>query len=265
MQVKRGGHRSNVQTPTPGSQQYRAAIALTAETVHRRSRAYRALIIAVVILVAVAIVGALVTRSLRWTVAMLALFPMSAFFFMVDGLLVELWRRRVLQLWVDEAVDLPSFRTAMSAASALPTRTVRAMLDTLPVVEIQTRTEAATASKRLLASMVRAQNAFETYDSIATAGMLALSMTAVIGAAATGSWSPMLIIVAAPLLLIASRALARRALRMSRPTPSQLREAELNPGAFRSLAERLNWRGVPAKERDRFLTAVAATADPLAE
>jgi hypothetical protein len=252
--------RKNVQ---PTAHEYKRAVALTTETIHRRTTRYRTLVVIFVLVAATCILGAAIQRSWLGFLGLLLLIPLGAAFFSLDAWLVARWRRQILELWADSGLDLQNFRKMMMSMAALPPRTVAAMVDTLPLSADADGVRPADAGlRRLLVQVLRGIDARDTYGSTARAAAITLTVVAMITAAAGHTWTPVFAVALAPVFVAGSRAMATHALRRAIPAPSGLRDAGLTPAVFVAAVSQIAWRGIPAKQRNRFLKAVSGSPEP---
>ena len=112
---------------------YRIAIDLTTQTIDKRAKYYRNLIVAVVFTSLASIGGALVSWSLLSLSGVFLLFPICGLFFFIDAKLLNQWRSQLFQHWVKKDIDFCSFCDAVNAISILPKNTLQGMLVTLPI------------------------------------------------------------------------------------------------------------------------------------
>jgi hypothetical protein len=257
----RDAHTRN--TVAARAQEYSRAIALTIQTIHRRTTRYRTLVVLFVAIPAISLLGVAILRSWLALLGLLLLAPLGAAF--LDTWLVAKWRQGILQLWAGHGLDLQSFRKAIKSVTALPPTTVATMLDTLPTMSYAEALGASDESRRqLFVTLLRAIDMREAYGSTARAAAITLAVAAMITIAANHTWTPLFLVALAPLLVAGSRAMAARELRRSIPAPSALHDAGLTPAMFVVAVSQIDWRGVPAKERARFLGTVSHSSVPVA-
>jgi hypothetical protein len=111
---------------------YRPAIDHTAQTIQRRARYFRNLVVVVVLIGLVSLAGAALQRSFAPLAGSLVVIPTCAAFFLLDHRLLDQWRNWLLRAWTTGEIDLAAFRAAIRANPALPRDTMEGMLATLP-------------------------------------------------------------------------------------------------------------------------------------
>ena len=109
---------------------YRIAIDLFTSSIDRRARAYRNLVVAVVMLVAASIGLSLGLWSAFPLTLSLLVVPVCGLFFWMDAKTVHRWRSKTLASWVLGEIDLAALCQAIRANPLLPTKTVDGMLET---------------------------------------------------------------------------------------------------------------------------------------
>ncbi len=112
---------------------YRTAIDLTTQTIDKRSRFYRNLIIAVVLTSLTSISWAVVIWSLLPLSGFFLLFPICGLFFIIDVRVLNQWRIQLLQSWIRKDIDFRNFYDAINSISILPKNTLQGMLTTVPI------------------------------------------------------------------------------------------------------------------------------------
>jgi hypothetical protein len=131
---------------------YKTAIDLTTQTIGKRARYYRNLIVIVVLIGLSSIGFALLMWSFKPLAGLLLLFPVCALFFLIDAKLLERWRSKLLQSWASKAIDFSALDDALNAISILPKETLQGMLATLPRVTEITAEQAIPQSTRVAVS-----------------------------------------------------------------------------------------------------------------
>lgn len=182
------------------------AVRATQRTLERRARAYRAAAICVgVVLVAAVLIA---VARLDWRPLLLAalLVPVVGIFLIIDSRTVRAWQRRILGLWMREALSLSELRATLQGMQHLPTGTIRGMLDRLPASEHPEELDqlAAAARSSLAAGCLECARREERRTVLSAIGATVF----VCSLAATGS-TPVLVLLPAALLglvlVIASR------------------------------------------------------------
>ncbi len=111
------------------------ALHLTTRTIDRRAFHFRNLVILIVAVFLGFVIGAIVERSFQPLLGWLTMIPLCGGFLILDNYLVGRWRRTILALWTDEALNLDDFLASISSLRMLPKATLDAMLATLPAIQ----------------------------------------------------------------------------------------------------------------------------------
>jgi hypothetical protein len=111
---------------------YKNAIDLTMDTIARRAKSYRNLVVAVVLIGFCSIAVAVATWSFAPLAGFVLLFPVCCLFFFLDDRQVERWRSRLLADWTKGEIEFRYLREAVEANPRLPKNTLQGMLETLP-------------------------------------------------------------------------------------------------------------------------------------
>lgn len=105
---------------------------LTTRLLDRRSRGYRNLVVAVVLIGLAAAVVALVAWDWRPLLGGLLAVPAVGVGLTLDARRVADWRREVLAAWVAGRLDLGVLRDTFTSVKPLPARTLAGLFDPLP-------------------------------------------------------------------------------------------------------------------------------------
>jgi|APLak6261659701_1056019.scaffolds.fasta_scaffold00012_12 hypothetical protein len=127
---------------------YRNAIDLTTQTIDKRARYYRNLVVAVVLTSLVSIGWATMTWSLSPLSGLLLIFPISILFFFMDARLLNQWRSQLFQSWSKKDIDFCGLSHAVNAIPILPKDTLQGMLATLPIADNISAEQVITSSTR---------------------------------------------------------------------------------------------------------------------
>lgn len=111
---------------------YRIAIDLTTQTIDKRAKYYRNLIVSVVSVVLLSIGSAIFVWSWAPMAGFFFLFPVIGFYFLLDSKLLNDWRFKLLESWVRGEIDFRAFQQTVDAIPSLPKNTLQGMLATLP-------------------------------------------------------------------------------------------------------------------------------------
>jgi hypothetical protein len=216
---------------------YRIAILQTITTIDTRTRYFRNLVVAMV-LVTVSSIGA---AALTWTflplAGLLLLFPAWGIFFFVDGKLLNDWRSRLLYAWVRKDIELRGFCDAVSAIPTLPKETVQSMLATLPSVgDLTAEQQISSSTREAAAGRATAIYACQSDAVALNATVFVIASCLLIAAVILWMWQPILGIGLLVLVSFMRKWLRRRRLRAfrertaaarARPDFSNVKYAEL--------------------------------------
>jgi hypothetical protein len=246
-------------TQPPIGRTYEEALQITQATIQRRGRAYRTLVVTVVLVSAMSMGGAAVLLSWKMLAGLLAVPASCGAFLTVDNWLVSEWRRRIVTLWADDSLELKSFEEAVRSMRTLPTHTVSTMLASLPapaaVEHVQPH-----GVRHALALTLRAIDVADTCQTVAISASVMLVTGAGIWAIVAHSWLPITTCVTLPAMFAANRVVGALELRRARLDGAEQLMSRVDLRAFTSAAVQIDWRTVPARQRDRFLKRVAGPA-----
>jgi hypothetical protein len=169
------------------------AFDLTTHTIDRRARAYRNLVVLISIIGIVAVLWAAISWSGRPLLMLVSLLPLCSGFLVLDSVLVNRWRDRVMRLWVEDDLDLNLFASSVAAIRILPANTLRAMLASLPCDKQVTVTgELTRPVKEALAITASANHRAQTELTIIAAISHLLAVIFFTWAIFTWDWHPLL-------------------------------------------------------------------------
>jgi hypothetical protein len=172
---------------------YRTAIDLTTQTIDKRAKYYRNLVVTVVFATLASIGWALVSWSLSPLSGLFLLFPICGLFFFIDARLLNEWRSQLFQHWAKKEIDFSSFCDAINAISILPKETLQAMLATLPVTGDIIAEQTITSSTRAAVASSIEVNHVNQSDAIAfKVSGFAIVVVSLILALALCIWQPLL-------------------------------------------------------------------------
>lgn len=205
---------------------YPQAIDATTEAIRVRARNYRNMVVVIASTILISLIAALAT----WSPSPLALLALlvgeCGVFLYWDARLLAVWRARVLGPWSQHEIDLLSLEHALRAIPNLPPATLSSMLRTLPAPNDIASEHSISGNTR---RAVRVANEFvhgsRASGLLVRAATMSMASLAVVVAAFTRDWMPLLV-VALPLcepLLV--RWWRRRRLRSALSQISACREA----------------------------------------
>jgi hypothetical protein len=172
---------------------YRSAIDRTTDTIDRRARYFRNLIVIVVSVALVSIVSAVIARAFWPLACSLLLLPICGFFFVLDSKLLDHWRSHLLETWVKKDIDFRALCGALNAVPKLPRETVRSMLATLPSAgDLLAEQRISSSTREAVAVAVTGIHGRQSNTVALKASAAAIVSTSVIVAMALRMWEPLL-------------------------------------------------------------------------
>jgi hypothetical protein len=172
---------------------YSNAIKGTSRTIERRIKYFRVLIIIVASIVVVSAAWSAIGLTLIPLSGLLLLFPTITAYFWIDSRLLDTWRSQLMESWKGKQLDLRTFHETMTSIPTLPKGTLNGMLATLPISSNDERVISA-STRGAIAVTVTRLNRYHSDPLALNAGACAIAASAVIFAAGTRAWQPMLAI-----------------------------------------------------------------------
>lgn len=233
---------------------YRIALDSTAQTIERRTKHYRRLIICVVLISIGSVTGSIIVGNVLALSGLVWLFPACVLFFYLDGRLLNRWRSNLLRFWVKKELEFRYFFDAVGAANTLPKDTLQGMTSSLPVandiaIGLERNLSGATRTAiALVISMIdacrSARLACKTIGFTVVAGVLNAVCVFWI-------WYPLLFLLCLPLLHEAEKIALRLRLKEVQKSLHLVRQnSEFDAHAYSEIIEFLDWESnaLPAKE-----------------
>jgi len=243
------------------SSAFRLVVEETRETLHERVRRFRWLIILLSLIVALSLVGTVAFGSWRPLAGLLFCIPLAAGFLWFDTRRVEQWQEWILNLWLHGRLDVALFRQEIVKFRAIPERSLRGMLETLPDLApdvpwgmLPGRIRWATAETAVtLLGLQRDRTA-----AAAAASLIAAAAVAA-GVAALSPGPLALAAAAAPLPLLVARVRGWRLRRLERAVSQQEWTVKDRPTLRKGL-ESLDWGAVSAAARGEWIDRLLGPA-----
>lgn len=172
---------------------YRTAIDLTTQTIDKRAKYYRNLIVAVVLTSLASIGWSIAIGSLSPLLGLLLLLPICGLFFFFDAYLLNQWRSQLLQYWVKKEIDFCSFCNAVNAISILPKNTLLGMLESLPVAgDIIAEQAISSSTREAIAANIIVDHANQSDVIVFKVAGFGIVVGSLILAIILQSWKPLL-------------------------------------------------------------------------
>ncbi|HMB91051.1 MAG TPA: hypothetical protein VKP65_09410 [Rhodothermales bacterium] len=229
------------------------AVQHTLRVMERRSRWFRNMVIAVVMIPVASGVWALVAGSWLPLLGLLVLVPVCVLFLLLDVRALQQWQRYLFARWQDGSIKLDVFAHAIDAMPKLPKHTLKAMLDTLPTQDLDARIRQPSATTReALIATVEAISRYEIARQAWILGGVVVALVSVIGAVVQMVWLPLAgLLVPGLLLLLWHRYQQRGRHHLKTRMQSLVDEPDFEPDIYRARTARLD------------ATALAPTDEPI--
>jgi energy-converting hydrogenase Eha subunit C len=244
--------------PQPAVSAYRVAIEQTTGAINRRAKYFRNLIVSVAMVSLGSIICAAGTQTFWPLIALLLLFPACTLFFLLDAILMNDWRSRLLESWTRKQLDFEGLRLAVATIPSLPKNTVQGMLATLPRADDLVAEQGVSRSTR--GALAVAIGAIDSCAADALAFKVASHaiVSCSLGAAAVvWTWKPLLGIIAVGLLLLATRVSQRLRLRVATfKTIAAQGQPDFDARQYLKVLGGLAWDPISPSAKARFLEGV---------
>lgn len=233
----------------------RAALELTIQTLGRRGRGYRFLVIAVVVIIILITIACLIAGSVRPLAGLLYLVLACSLYFCWDASVLTQWRTALFASWSALQIDFAALRQGLSMNAALPQLAVAGMLDTLPfAADAGTERKLTVPTRVALQSTVLAIHACRSDGLVLHCIAHALVATAVVVAVGVHRWSPLLAGASIVLLLLSRRIATRRRVNaLSSRLQSLRQQPDFDAQGYVQLATGLDWSPIPSQQKLRLL------------
>ena len=239
---------------------YRIAIDQTTQTIDRRAKHYRNLIVAVTIVG----LGSIFWAGIAWSwlplVGIFLLVPFCGLYLFIDGKLLNRWQHELFAHWERGELDFRALCDAVTAISTLPKNTVESMLETLPSAgDLVTEQSISSSTRKAIAAVVTTIHACRS-DGIAFKAVgYTITGSVLIVAAALWMWQPLLGILSVSLVLLLRKWLKTRRLKGIREriiTAQQ--EPDFHLEKFLEIVSKIYWTPISASEKKTILATLAS-------
>jgi hypothetical protein len=238
---------------------YRVAIDQTTQTIDRRAKHFRNLIVAVTIIG----LGSIFWAGIAWSWLPLAgiflLVPICGLYLFLDSKLLNHWRINLLARWEKGAIDFRALYDAVIAISTLPKNTVESMLETLPIVgDLVAEQSISSSTRKAIAAVVTTIHACRSDHIAFKATGYTITGGVLIVAAALWMWQPLLGLFTVSLVLLLRKWLKTRRLKGIREriiTAQQ--EPDFHLEKFLEIVSKIHWTPISASEKKTILATLA--------
>lgn len=239
---------------------YRVAIDQTTQTIDRRAKHFRNLIVAVTIVG----LGSILWAGIAWSwlplVGIFLLVPFCGLYLFIDEKLLSQWRHELFAGWEKGEIDFRALYDAVIAISTLPKNTVESMLEMLPSAgDLVTEQSISPSTREAIAAVVttiyacRSDHiAFKAAGYTITGGVLIVAMT-------LWMWQPLLGVFTVSLVLLLRRWVKTRRLKSAREriiTAQQ--EPDFHLEKFLEIVREIHWTPISASEKKTILATLAS-------
>ena len=239
---------------------YRVAIDNTTQTIDRRAKHYRNLIIAV----SFVSLGSILLAGIAWSWLPLAgiflLIPICGLYLFFDGKLLNQWRHELFVAWVKGEIDFRAFYEAVIPISTLPKDTVQSMLETLPFAgDLVTEQSISSSTRKAIAAVVTTIHACRSDHIAFKAAGYTITGGVLIIAAALWMWQPLLGVFTVSLVLSLRKWLKTRRIKGAREriiTAQQ--EPDFDSERFLNIISKIHWTPISASEKKTILTTLSS-------
>jgi hypothetical protein len=238
---------------------YRVAIDHTTQTIDRRAKHFRNLIVAVTFID----LGSILWAGIAWSWFPLAgiflLIPFCGLYFFIDEKLLSQWQHGLFAQWEKSELDFSALHEAVTSISTLPKNTVESMLETLPSAgELVAEQSVSSSTRRAIVAVVIAIHACRA-DSIAfkTAGY-SIAGGVILVAVLFRMWQPILGLFVVILVFLLRRWVkAQRLLGARERIINVQQKPDFSLEKFLKIVNQVNWSPIPTKEREKFLAGLS--------
>lgn len=214
----------------------------TLRVLERRSRWFRNVVIAVVLIPVASGVGALVAGSWLPLLGLLVLVPVCILFLLLDVWVVQQWQRFLFARWQEGRIKLDVFSHALDAMPQLPKHTVRAMLNTLPTQALDARIhQPSTTTREALVATVEVISRYEVARQAWILGGVVVALVSITGAVVLMAWWPLAGLLVSAMLPLCWRWYQQRGRQQLKARLLPLvEESDFEPSIYRARTERLD-------------------------
>ncbi len=233
---------------------YRSLLDLTSEILIERTKCYRALVIAFVVISLLSIVISIVTMNLWPMTGFLLLIPAYSLFLLCDGIKLNQWRTQVLISWKSKAIDINALKQALTTNKVLPPQTLDGMLETLfDAGDLVTEQSVPVCVREALADALTARDN-NLFIALLGKAMLQTIAVLIILSAIILNACLLLMLLVVPIVVIVSNGYNRRILSKVVIQGKKNREAsDFDIAQYQNIAKTVSWHGVSPKDKDKIL------------
>jgi hypothetical protein len=241
---------------------YRIAIDHTTQTIDRRAKHYRNLIVVVTFVSLGSILWAGIVRSWSPLAGIFLLVPLCGLYFFFDEKLLNQWRHELFAQWEKGKLDFRALYDAVTSISTLPKNSVESMLETLPSVgDLVTEQSISSSTRHAIAAVVTAIHACRSDHVAFKAAGYSIAGGVLIAAVVFWMWQPILGLFALSLVLLLRRWVKIQRLKGAKEKIIKAQqEPEFNLEKFLEIVSKIHWSPISASEKETFLTTLCGAA-----
>ena len=241
---------------------YRFAIDFTTQTIDRRARYYRNLIVVVTIIGIGSAVWALVLWSMKPLLGIFFMAPACGAFLVVDSRLLIQWRNQLLARWIAGELNFGGFSDALGAMSVLPKGTLQSMLGTLPLGDDPLKEfDVSPDTREAIAALVIAMQGGRADALTAKVFGISSAILTVLAVIYFGHWQGLAALLLVPAFPYYASILTRKRLQGARHQIDECRKrGGFDEGTFQNYLSRLDWRWFSEPEKGRWWNCGLSTS-----
>jgi hypothetical protein len=239
---------------------YRGAIDHTTQTIDRRAKHYRNLIIVVTFVG----VGSTLWAGIAWSCLPLAgiflLVPFCGLYFFIDEKLQNRWQHELFAHWERGELDFRALYDAVTSISTLPKNTVESMLETLPSTgDLVTEQSISSSTRKAIAAVVTTIHACRSDHIAFKAAGYTITGSVLIVAAALWMWQPLLWVFSVSMILLLRKWVKTRRLKGAKEgIITAQKQPDFNLEKFLEIVSKIHWTPISASEKKTILATLAS-------
>jgi len=236
---------------------YDKAINETKNTISKRAKNYRSLVIIVVIIGLGSVIWLLISLSLTSLSNLLLLIPACGLFFLLDTKLLNKWRSNILDTWSTGEIDLFAFNEAVKAIPNLPKNSATAMLSSLPIsINMIEEHNISTVTRSMMANTINTSYKLYIQKLIIKLAGISIVVISILLAVFLSSWLPLISLIAVlPLKYLSKQLNASKLAEHKTLYQNNKKETAFDENGFQNLLNYVNWGHISQLEKEKLFRA----------
>jgi hypothetical protein len=234
---------------------YRTAIDQTTNTIDRRAKHFRNLIVAVTCICLGSLLWAGITISWHPFTGMILLLPACGIYLLYDGRELNHWRHQLFKKWIKQEIDFRALCDAVSSITTLPKDSMQSMLETLPLdSDLVSEQDISMSTRQAIAAVVNTINICR-FDAIAwKTSVYTLTAGVIVITVASWQWQPLLSLIIVGLLIFMQKLVKIKRLKNARDRiHSVRREPDFSFEKYMNIINKIRWMPISDTEKNIFL------------